>query len=159
MSTVPPYQAHSETSRLAALAYASKASTAREKVFRTFERSPGGLTDEEVQTLLGMSANTQRPRRVELERKGLVCDSGSTRETSAGQLAVVWVVTGKKYPSHWPSAKAVPSTLHGDAKALFEIQQAIPSGKRSPELKALLARLESEISHPSHHDPLDDLFS
>ncbi len=164
MSAVLAHQSHSETSLAAAIAYAGRATTARERVFRLLEGSSEGLTDEELQTLLGMSANTQRPRRVELERAGLVQDSGLTRETSAGMLAVVWVVTGKTYPHRWPSPRVEHTGLQGDAKALFEIQQAIPTGKRSPELKALLSRLQDacsslRISDSGNYDSLDDYFS
>lgn len=50
---------------------------------------PEGLTDEEMQTRLGMNPSTQRPRRVELVRRGLVVEAG-TRRTTSGRLAVVW---------------------------------------------------------------------
>lgn len=49
-----------------------------------------GLTDEQQQTILGMSANTQRPRRLELVEAGLVKDSGQRRKTSKGNDAIVW---------------------------------------------------------------------
>jgi hypothetical protein len=49
-----------------------------------------GLTDEEIQADLHMQGSTQRPRRVELVRAGLVVDSGLRRRTFAGRSAVVW---------------------------------------------------------------------
>lgn len=51
---------------------------------------PDGLTDEEMQTQLGMNANTQRPRRVELVRDGWLEDSGYRRPTRGGDPAIVW---------------------------------------------------------------------
>ena len=91
-----PYQSHSETSRAAAEAIASKAGTIR-RVILDFLVGLGdhGATDEEIQTGLVMGANTQRPRRVELVRAGLVVDSGKTRPTLSGKAAVVWVAVGK----------------------------------------------------------------
>jgi transcription initiation factor IIE alpha subunit len=50
---------------------------------------PQGLTDEEMQTRLGMNPSTQRPRRIELARRGLVVEAG-TRKTASGRMAVVW---------------------------------------------------------------------
>ncbi len=52
-------------------------------------RGATGATDEEMQDGLPMPASTQRPRRVELARKGLIVESG-TRRTSSGRMAVVW---------------------------------------------------------------------
>lgn len=55
-------------------------------------REYGPSTDEEMQSGIPMGANTQRPRRVELVNKGMVADSGNTREGSSGKLAVVWSI-------------------------------------------------------------------
>jgi transcription initiation factor IIE alpha subunit len=52
---------------------------------------PQGLTDEEMQQRLGMNPSTQRPRRIELMRRGLVAEAG-TRRTTSGRMAVVWRV-------------------------------------------------------------------
>ena len=54
-----------------------------------------GATDEELQGDLDMLANTQRPRRRELQLWGLIVDSGKTRATRSGRQAVVWVLAGK----------------------------------------------------------------
>jgi hypothetical protein len=53
---------------------------------------PQGLTDEEMQHKLGMNPNTQRPRRGELARAGLVVECG-TRRTTSGRMASVWQAT------------------------------------------------------------------
>ena len=39
-----------------------------------------------------MSGNTVRPRRIELQEKGLVVDSGRRRPTPSARQAIVWVV-------------------------------------------------------------------
>lgn len=144
-----PYQAHSETSRNAAKAFRPRAQTAREKVFRLLEDTPGGLTDEETSCVLSMPPNTERPRRVELERQGLIADSGRVRGTDSGMKAVVWqVVTGAQYPLRWPVPKLGSPSDHlcGLEKALFEIRAAIPPKKRSPEVSDALSRLECLVS-------------
>lgn len=87
-----PYQRHSRTSRAAAKGIEPKAGTKRAMVL-AFLRGRGaiGATDDEMQRLIPMSANTQRPRRVELVASGLIVDSGMERDTSGGAGAVVWV--------------------------------------------------------------------
>lgn len=51
-----------------------------------------GATDEEMQFVLGMNPSTQRPRRIELLRKGLIRESDIQRTTRSGRNAVVWCV-------------------------------------------------------------------
>jgi hypothetical protein len=50
-----------------------------------------GATDEEIQRGLGMNPSTQRPRRIELARRGLIVEAG-TRRTASKRAAVVWRV-------------------------------------------------------------------
>lgn len=61
------------------------------KVLELLRATPEGLTDEEVQRRLDMNPSTQRPRRIELARRGLVVTCG-TRKTSSGRNADVWRV-------------------------------------------------------------------
>jgi len=62
------------------------------KVLRFLETCGAfGATDEEMQLALGMNPSTQRPRRIELARRGLVVMCG-TRRTASGQVARVWRV-------------------------------------------------------------------
>jgi len=61
------------------------------RVLELLQATPGGLTDEEMQRLLGMNPSTQRPRRIELARRGLVVEAG-TRKTASGRMASVWRV-------------------------------------------------------------------
>ncbi|NDC96009.1 hypothetical protein EB077_11945 [bacterium] len=62
------------------------------RVLALLQATPGGLTDEEMQTRLGMNPSTQRPRRIELARRGLVVTCG-VRKTSSGRNADVWKAT------------------------------------------------------------------
>jgi hypothetical protein len=62
------------------------------KVLELLRATPEGLTDEEVQRRLDMNPSTQRPRRIELARRGLVVEAG-TRRTASGRMATVWRTT------------------------------------------------------------------
>jgi hypothetical protein len=90
MDFTAPYQAHSGTSREAASAIKGKSARLREQVLDELRRKPA--TDEELATVLNLSGNTARPRRVELVEIGIVEDSGERRKTASGRNAVVWRV-------------------------------------------------------------------
>ena len=51
-----------------------------------------GATDEEIQLGISMNGSTERPRRRELEKAGVVIDSGTTRRTLSGRRAIVWKI-------------------------------------------------------------------
>lgn len=87
-----PSQRASATSRDAAERIAPGAPTLRVQVLAYIEQHPAGLTDEEVQLGLGMNPSTQRPRRIELQRDGMVAPAG-TRKTTSGRKATVWQAT------------------------------------------------------------------
>lgn len=59
------------------------------RVLELLQATREGLTDEEMQRRLGMNPSTQRPRRIELARRGMVVEAG-TRKTSSGRNASVW---------------------------------------------------------------------
>lgn len=61
------------------------------QVYEFLAARPDGATDEEMQAGLGMNPSTQRPRRIELARRGLVVEAG-TRKTRSGRMACVWRV-------------------------------------------------------------------
>jgi predicted ArsR family transcriptional regulator len=56
-----------------------------------FLRRHGPSTDEQIATGLGMNPSTERPRRIELARRGLVIEAG-VRKTASGRKATVWRV-------------------------------------------------------------------
>lgn len=87
-----PAQRHSPTS-VAAAERAEPAAATQRRAVLDFLRGRGaeGATDEEIQVALGMVGNTQRPRRGELQKAGLIRDSGTTRPTRSGCKAVVWI--------------------------------------------------------------------
>ena len=89
-----PYQPHSETSKAAAemLEPAFLNRLQLQVLFFLRERGEIGATDEEIQRALSMNPSTERPRRVELQRRGLITTT-KKRKTSSGRLAAVWSVT------------------------------------------------------------------
>ena len=50
---------------------------------------PDGATDEEIASGLGLNPSTERPRRIELQRRGLVVEAG-TRKPRSGRYATAW---------------------------------------------------------------------
>ncbi len=82
---------HPETSHMAAARVWPKTGTQRAKILKLlYDLWPGGQTDEEIQIRLGMPANSERPRRIELTRMGWVTDTFHTRETLGGDKAIIW---------------------------------------------------------------------
>ena len=80
----------SSTSMAAAESLTPQRMNALQKaVYLLLASEPEGLTDEQMQTRLGMNPSTQRPRRIELVRRGLVLEAG-TRKTASGRNANVW---------------------------------------------------------------------
>ena len=66
-------------------------SESHRRILAALEASLAGMTDEDLELVLGMPANTVRPRRRELMALGRVKDSGLTRELKSGHRAIVWV--------------------------------------------------------------------
>ena len=81
------------TSEAAAEAIEPVLGKLRREVYALFQEvGADGATDEQVQIRLGLDGSTERPRRWELERAGLVVDSGRRRETISGRKAIVWIL-------------------------------------------------------------------
>lgn len=85
----PPAQRHSLTSLAAAAAIRGRIGPLHMQLIR-YLRTCDGATDEEMQADIPMGANTQRPRRRELELWGVIENSGRVRLTRSRRLAVVW---------------------------------------------------------------------
>lgn len=80
------------TSALAGIRAEKHAPIDRERILATLRLAPRGMTDDDLQIVLGMDGSTERPRRIELVKAGLVIESGATRRTRAGHLAIVWSI-------------------------------------------------------------------
>ena len=82
------------TSRIAAKLAKTFAGSQQEKVFQAIEQAGAiGMTDQEIETTLGIAGNSVRPRRRKLVELGRVKESGNLRLTSSNSPAVVWVAT------------------------------------------------------------------
>lgn len=87
-----PYQSHSEPSSHAAESIQEQTPTLRAKVFKCIlQAGSHGHTDEEIQFSLDINPNSERPRRIELVRLGMIRDSGKQRQTISGRKAAVWI--------------------------------------------------------------------
>ncbi len=84
------YQGHSTTSERAAQEIAGGAASLRRKVL-DFVQSNGPSSDDEIQEALSINPSTERPRRIELCKLGLLRDSGLCGKTRSGRSCVLWV--------------------------------------------------------------------
>lgn len=89
---LPSYQRHSATSREAALSVYGRTAEARAAIVAWLD-AHGPSTDEAIAAGLGWDGNTERPRRVELVRLGLVEAAGEGM-TAKGRKAVRWGLAG-----------------------------------------------------------------
>lgn len=88
----PGFKAQS-TSFAAAVGMAPKAGTLRERVLAAIRLKPG--TPEEIAKRLHEPVMNIRPRCSELLAKGLIANSGLTREAMGGRQAIVWQAAAK----------------------------------------------------------------
>ena len=88
----PPAQRHSATSVGAAASLDDAAlNKLQRQVLDYLRTQPAGVTDEEIAAALGMNPSTERPRRIELVKRGLVVEAGTTK-TASGRKATAWRV-------------------------------------------------------------------
>ncbi len=86
------------TSTEAAQSIVETKDTQRQRVYEAIRDSLIGLTDDDMQDILGLSGNSQRPRRRELQQLSMIVmrrdgDGSVVRAcTRSGRTAVVWVV-------------------------------------------------------------------
>lgn len=82
---------HPDTSQEAADLILPKSGTQRRRVYDFIQTmGPTGATDLDIQRVLGLNGNAERPRRVELVKAGLVVDS-HRRAVQRGRKMIVWV--------------------------------------------------------------------
>lgn len=92
---LPPAIRASATSVKAARRASRTEETRRAILAFIVDEGDFGATDEEIQIALKISGNAERPRRRELEKAGLINASSSTRMTTCGREAMVWVLAGE----------------------------------------------------------------
>jgi hypothetical protein len=88
-----PYQPHSRTSRAAAREIQASLNGLQLQVLKLIARA-GPVPDERIQEWLGMNPSTERPRRIELVRLGMVAAAGSCTVRS-GRTATAWAITDR----------------------------------------------------------------
>lgn len=94
MSHVLTPHSGSVTSREAARRIAPAAISQVAQVFAFILRQGSeGATDLEIQAELGLSGDSERPRRKALQIAGEIIDSGTTRKSPTGRDSIVWVAT------------------------------------------------------------------
>lgn len=136
-----PYVKGSETSEAAAKKI--KTGGGRAVVLAVLRQHPGGLTDEEIQGLTGLSPSTERPRRIELERLGRLFDSGEQRKTKSGRWAVVWqfnfnpnpdaCTVGAGWQETWKSrALLAEAACDGLRRQIDELQKMLAAAQKQP---------------------------
>jgi DNA-binding transcriptional ArsR family regulator len=86
----PPFQQHSQTSKDAAEQIKVTAGTLRHQVLGAI-RVHGPVTDEWLADVLMMNPSTVRPRRIELQRAGLIRSLDEKGKTRSGRAANRWV--------------------------------------------------------------------
>jgi hypothetical protein len=85
-----------DTSATAAISVIDTKDTQRQNVLATIQASSEGRTDDEIQLLLDIDGNSERPRRRELEMRGQIrmrrAETGEVvkRLTRTNRWAVVW---------------------------------------------------------------------
>lgn len=88
---------HGETAHKAAQAIKVRSGSQRGAVllhlYTDHQAGNWGSADEVITEVTGLVPSSERPRRVELVRMGLVEDSGKVYMTRAGREAVVWRIT------------------------------------------------------------------
>jgi hypothetical protein len=90
-----PFVRHSDESVAAAESMRDVAPTLRGRVYAVITAADEGRTDEEGARVARINGNTYRPRRIELQKAGLIRAHGS-RLTKAGRPAAVWYAVGAK---------------------------------------------------------------
>lgn len=91
VTSIPPHVAGSDTSKEAAQEIASVVVTVRSRVYEYIcAAGERGVTDEEIQHALRLDPSTERPRRVELVKAGLVSASPYFGRTRAKRRATLW---------------------------------------------------------------------
>ena len=87
-----PFVRTSPTSKAAAIKAVSRTHIDRVRLLDYLRKcGQDGATDEEMQLATGICGDRQRPRRGDLDKRGLIRKNGLTRTTLSGNQAAVWV--------------------------------------------------------------------
>ena len=87
-------------SQMAAEKVAPASAKLRAAVLEEFKRNPAGLTADEIATSLNLSVLSVRPRVSELNRLGMIKQTGVRRRNASGLTATVWRSTPRSQFTH-----------------------------------------------------------
>jgi hypothetical protein len=105
----PPHQAHSETSKEAAIAALPNAATFRSRILEFIrKRGAEGATSDECQAEFHLAHQTGSARVAELLQGGFIIESGRRRKTRRGRDADVLVIAPPGTPQRGPRQRVVP---------------------------------------------------
>jgi DNA-binding Lrp family transcriptional regulator len=127
--TLPGYQRGSDTSKEAAVKFASAAKSIRENILhimRTENVEPDlftrGWTPDEIVERMGLDRCTVRPRFTELAADGIIRDTGLRRENKRGYKTTVFEVVSAAVSVSPPKKKMKPV---GDPELWGKVMQGI----------------------------------
>ena len=104
-----------DTSLAAQAAIQNASSELQRKVYEyLFTCGDEGATDEEIQIATMLNGSTERPRRRELEKAGVIRNSGTTRRTLKGRSATVWKIRRPAEDSNVPRADRLRHSANFD---------------------------------------------
>jgi hypothetical protein len=93
---VPPSHTRGpDTEKIAAAGIRPRAGRLRVLALRALAEAPHGMTHGELAEATGEYLYSIAPRVTELQRDGLVADTGRRHTTDRGRPAVVWAATGE----------------------------------------------------------------
>lgn len=127
---LPAYRHDSATSRAAAEAIAPKAGTLLAKVLDCFWQH-GPLTDDQVSEITGIALNSERPRRDDLVKKGLVVSAGVGTNLN-GNKAILWARAGDPRIPH-------PDGPDESGELLRKVHERRPTWLGDRQLRRLIA--------------------
>lgn len=94
---VPPYVRRSKTSRDAAISVIPVVRGIQAQLLDCIRKQGAhGITDDEMEQLLGLKHQTVSAQRRQLVKQGYIHDSGKTRPTRSGRRATVWVPNAQR---------------------------------------------------------------
>jgi hypothetical protein len=156
---VPGHVAGSETSAAAAESVREKAASMRSRIEACFFAcGEYGMTDDEVEELLGFRHQTASPRRRELELDGALVGTGRKRETRSGRMAQVYVHIERAGPELLRATQVPPIELSPADRALLarlsgNLMMAVQLPTLEPPAKRLLAAIEALLDRAGASAP------
>jgi hypothetical protein len=88
----PSVRADAPATSIKAAARSAKTLSRRMESILFYIRENGGATDDELQIVLSLDGNSERPARQSLQKRNLIYPSAERHITRSGNEAIVWKV-------------------------------------------------------------------